>query len=174
MNGPSGNRDLGNLFPAVDNDDGSQEYWISRNVMVYGGTKNYLGENKVWDSNLIVAPERWSGDTCLCAWAGRLHVYSNNTCVRVSDDSPMYYDASVGGAECALDFSNATLAEWVPELHSNTYHTASGALTVGCGGDQPSYSLADLQSLGVEAGSRAIAGYDLDAIVGRARALAGL
>ena len=62
MNGPSGNRDLGNLFPAVDNDDGSQEYWISRNVMVYGGTKNYLGENKVWDSNLIVAPERWSGD----------------------------------------------------------------------------------------------------------------
>ena len=97
--------------------------------MVYGGTKNYLGENKVWDSNLIVAPERWSGDTCLCAWAGRLHVYSNNTCVRVSDDSPMYYDASVGGAECALDFSNATLAEWVPELHSNTYHTASGALT---------------------------------------------
>ena len=50
-------------------------------------------------SNLIVAPERWSGDTCLCAWAGRLHVYSNNTCVRVSDDSPMYYDASVGGAE---------------------------------------------------------------------------
>ena len=86
----------------------------------------------------------------------------------------MYYDASVGGAECALDFSNATLAEWVPELHSNTYHTASGALTVGCGGDQPSYSLADLQSLGVEAGSRAIAGYDLDAIVGRARALAGL
>ena len=43
MNGPSGNRDLGNLFPAVDNDDGSAYYWIASNVVAYGGFKNFLG-----------------------------------------------------------------------------------------------------------------------------------
>ena len=35
MNGPSGNRDLGNLFPTVDNDDGSAFYWIASNVVAY-------------------------------------------------------------------------------------------------------------------------------------------
>ena len=39
MNGPSGNRDLGNLFPAVDNDDGSAYMSIANNVFVYGGAK---------------------------------------------------------------------------------------------------------------------------------------
>ena len=47
MNGPSGNRDLGNLFPAVDNDDGSAFYWIASNVVAYGGFKNFLGSDKV-------------------------------------------------------------------------------------------------------------------------------
>ena len=42
LNGPSGNRDLGNLFPTVDNDDGSQRYWIASNVLIYGGGK-YVG-----------------------------------------------------------------------------------------------------------------------------------
>ena len=41
MNGPSGNRDLGNLFPAVDNDDGSAYYLIKSNVAAYGGFKNF-------------------------------------------------------------------------------------------------------------------------------------
>lgn len=46
MNGPSGNRNLGNLFPAVDNDDGSSYFYISDNFLVYGGAKNYLGHDK--------------------------------------------------------------------------------------------------------------------------------
>ena len=37
MNGPSGNRNLGNLFPCIDNDDGSAYYFVSENVCVYGG-----------------------------------------------------------------------------------------------------------------------------------------
>ena len=48
MNGPSGNRDLGNMFPAIDNDDGSAYYRMVRNVLVYGGAKNYLGHDKIW------------------------------------------------------------------------------------------------------------------------------
>lgn len=47
MNGPSGNRDLGNLFPSVDNDDGSAYFRIAQNVVAYGGFKNYLGHDKV-------------------------------------------------------------------------------------------------------------------------------
>lgn len=69
INGPSGNRDLGNLFPTVDNDDGeggqlpfaslcglqvcctpnagSAYYWIAENVVYAGGFKNYLGHDKV-------------------------------------------------------------------------------------------------------------------------------
>jgi hypothetical protein len=43
----AGNRDLGNLFPAVDNDDGSSYYWVASNVVAYGGFKNFLGNDKV-------------------------------------------------------------------------------------------------------------------------------
>ena len=57
LNGPSPNRDLGNLFPAVDNDDGSERLYVSSNVAIFGGMKNYLGQDKVWDGNLIVLPE---------------------------------------------------------------------------------------------------------------------
>ena len=32
-----------------------------------------LGQNKIWDSNLIVHPGRWSGDPCICAWGGPGH-----------------------------------------------------------------------------------------------------
>jgi len=37
INGPSGNRGSGNLFPTVDNDDGSRFYYIAGNVLAYGG-----------------------------------------------------------------------------------------------------------------------------------------
>jgi hypothetical protein len=34
FNGPSDDRDLGNLYPAIDNDDGSQLYWNAYNVAI--------------------------------------------------------------------------------------------------------------------------------------------
>ena len=43
LNGPSPNRDLGNLWPALDNDDGSAFFTATANVAVYGAFKNYLG-----------------------------------------------------------------------------------------------------------------------------------
>ena len=58
MNGPSGNRDLGNLFPTIDNDDGSAYFSAARNVLIYGGVKNYLGHDKRWVDNLILFPDR--------------------------------------------------------------------------------------------------------------------
>lgn len=55
MNGPSQNRDLGNLFPAIDDDDGSQRMWIEGNVVYAGGC--VAGWGFVW----------------MCAGAGLTH-----------------------------------------------------------------------------------------------------
>ena len=171
FNGPSPNRDLGNLFPTIDNDDGSQYYWAAQNVLIYGGAKNYLGSDKVWDSNLIVMPGRWSGDPCLCQWGGAGHVYSNNTCV-TDNDFPLALDASIEGNVCSVDYSNATTAPLLATLRGNTYHTQSGAYNNGC--EAPYYTLAALQALGQELGSVAIKGYSVASVAASARNLLGL
>ena len=43
----------GSMFTCLDHDDGSDFYLDTRNVCVFAGMKNYLGQNKIWDSNLI-------------------------------------------------------------------------------------------------------------------------
>lgn len=172
FNGPSANRDLGNLFPSIDNDDGSALMWNARNVLIYGGAKNYLGQDKVWDSNLIVFPGRWSGDPCLCAWGGRNHVYSNNTCVAADTDFPLSLDSSVEGNTCAVNYSDAVAAPFLPLLTANTYHTASGAYNNGC--QAPYYNLSSLQALGQELGSVVVKGYTVDGVLAAARTLLGI
>jgi len=171
FNGPSPNRDLGNLFPAIDNDDGSSLFFSARNLLIYGGAKNYLGQDKVWDSNLIVMPGRWSGDPCLCQWGGLGHVFSNNTCV-TDTDFPLALDASVEGDTCIVDYANATTAPLLATLRANTYHTATGGYENGCAA--PYYTLPALQALGQELGSIAIKGYTVDGVVASARTLLGL
>jgi hypothetical protein len=167
LNGPSPNRDLGNLWPCVDNDDGSQFYWVKGNLCVYGGFKNYLGQNKKWDSNLVVFPDRWAGDTCLTQWGGQEHVYSNNTCI-TSSDNPQFYTASVLGDLCLFDYTNATVAPFLTSTHGNTYHTRTGAFSQGC--DVP-FNLTMLQAVGQEVGSVAVAGYAAGDVVAQAQAL---
>jgi len=159
LNGPSSNRDLGNLFPAVDNDDGSAMYWIAKNLMIYGGGKNYLGNDKVWDSNLIVFPGRWSHDPCLTAWRGANEVYSNNTCITPDTDQPVYFDASLSGSTCIFNYSDPDIAKYLPHTHSNTYHTPTGLFFSGCNSN---ITLADLQKVGEEIGSKSVKGYVLE------------
>jgi len=168
FNGPSQNRDLGNLFPSVDNDDGSQNMWVQGNVMIYGGTKNYLGSDKVWDSNLIVFPNRWSGDSCLTAWRGTGHVFTNNTCWIPSSDSPNYFDASPAGSSCVANYSDPSIAPFLPFFARNTYGTYSGEMRLGCDGN---WSLGDMQAVGQELGTQLVKGYDSAAILSLARSL---
>ena len=125
----------------------------------------------MWDSNLILLPGRWSGDPCLCAWGGQHHVFTNNTCVVTGTDAPLSLDSDVGGSTCVLNYSDPRSAAFLPALARNTYHTATGAFSVGC---DVAYSLAQLQALGVEVGSVAVAGYDAGDVVRHARALLGL
>lgn len=130
MCGPSDDRDLGNLYPAVDNDDGSQHYFIAENVAVYGGMKNYLGLNKKWVKNLIVHPGRWSGDACLTAWGGQEHVYSENTCI-TNNGFPQAFDSSVEGDKCTFNYSDVTSAPFLPSTHGNVYSTPDGTFATG-------------------------------------------
>lgn len=73
----------------------------------------------MWDSNLVIFPDRWSGDPCLCAWGGEGHVYSNNTCVTTSD-YPHSFDSDVGGATCAVNYSDPVAAPFLPTTRLNT------------------------------------------------------
>ncbi len=171
MNGPSANRDLGNLWPAVDSDDGSGMFWVQANVMVYGANKNYLGTDKVWDSNLIVFPGRWSGDSCLTCWSGGGHVFTNNTCYTPQSDAPTYYDSSPDGSHCVANYSDPAQRALLPFFARNTYGTYSGVLQGGCSGE---LSLADLQALGQELGTTVTKGYSATTIVAQARAMLGL
>ena len=129
--------------------------------------KNYLGLNKKWVGNLIVFPERWSGDACLTQWGGVEHVYSGNTCVR-SDHFPLALDSSVEGDQCLFNYSDPVSSPFLPLLHDNVYSTPDGDYSTGCG---TMYSLAQLQALGQELGSVAVKGYAVADIVARAAAL---
>eukprot|EP00038_Savillea_parva_P001128 m.101630 g.101630 ORF g.101630 m.101630 type:complete len:913 (-) comp10400_c0_seq1:76-2814(-) len=174
MNGPSGNRDLGNLFPCVDNDDGSAYYFISKNVCVYGGMKNYLGQDKVWDQNLIVYPGRWSGDPCLCAWGGMNNRYTDNICVS-NNTSPLMLDGSISGIHgCKLDFANTTLMSHVAHVQGNSYYIGANPInfTLPCG--KHNWTWSQLQAHGLEEGSELHDRIADGTILSRARELLGL
>lgn len=167
-NGPSPNRDLGNLWPGVDNDDGSSQFWISSNLLIYGGAKNYLGDTKVWDSNLIVIPERWAGDPCITAWRGSGHVFTNNTCITPTSGSPNYFDSSLSGSTCIANYSSPESADFLPNFARNSYTTFNGQFAEGCAGE---LSLQDLNALGQEVGSVVASTYKIEDVVAHARAL---
>eukprot|EP00051_Salpingoeca_urceolata_P011751 m.146017 g.146017 ORF g.146017 m.146017 type:complete len:892 (-) comp17236_c0_seq5:56-2731(-) len=154
MNGPSGNRDLGNLFPSFDHDDGSAFYHVSNNVVVWGGFKNFLGHDKIWTGNLLLYPGRWSGG-CLTAWGGPGHVYTNNTCVSQSG-MPLQFDSSDGTKPCYIDYHNASSVTNVPKTGNNVYWTPQGTFALAC--SQNRWNLAELQALGQELGSSVHAG----------------
>ena len=43
----------GSMFTCLDHDDGSDYYLDTRNVCVFAGMKNYIGQNKIWDSQVM-------------------------------------------------------------------------------------------------------------------------
>ena len=171
MNGPSGNRDLGNIFPAVDNDDGSAYYWVAENVVAYGGFKNFLGNDKVWMSNLILYPEGRTGNSgngpCVMAWGGANEVYQNNTCVTrgVSGPGVSPYPAT----ECS--YSNKTAKTILLHLKENTYLNPAANYSLDCGGG---HSLEKLHTLGEELGSHVGLLPPTESLLSHAAALLGM
>ena len=90
-NGPCSNGDPefycpkngGSLYTCLDHDDGSDYYLDRQNVCVFAGMKNYLGQNKIWDNNLIVYPEGANSQNRTgmpCLWTSmNLPVVNNET-----------------------------------------------------------------------------------------------
>ena len=154
--------------PPSTNASGSSQFFISANVMIYGGANNYLGDTKVWDSNLIVVPERWAGDSCICAWRGAAHTFTNNTCITPTSGSPNYFDSSPSGASCIANYSAADSAPFLPSFARNTYVTYQGGFSEGCAGE---LSLKDLNALGQELGSTVAASYRVEDVARMAAAL---
>ena len=160
MNGPSGNRDLGNLFPCIDNDDGSAFFLIEGNVCVYGGGKNFLGNDKIWRNNLFAFPGRWSGDPCLQAWGGVNNLFTGNVCYQNGTSYPLGLDGSVRGKECVVDYDGGEGAlEFVANTTNNTYWVAGGdeRRMFSCGdgkgdGDRV-FGLKEMQGAGFEVGT---------------------
>jgi len=155
MNGPSGNRNLGNLFPTIDNDDGSSYFYIANNFLVYGGAKNYLGHDKVWISNLFVYPGRWSGDPCGMLWGGKNHHFENNTCVVAPGNEPIGLDGSIEGSACKIDWNDVDNLEFVGRTADNVYYI-DNEWKFECGNGTASshyFTMKEMQKNGWETGS---------------------
>eukprot|EP01084_Bolivina_argentea_P194695 334094_1 len=143
-NGPNGNAGSGNLFPAVDNDDGSRMYDITNNVFVYGGAKNYLGDDKIWINNLIVFPSHWpGGGDCITAWSGLYHIFEDNQCIS-NYGNPLYY-----GACNPNNFQQSS--KEMPFGANNSLFTPNAKFVFSCGNAQ--WTLKELQAKGWELGT---------------------
>lgn len=154
MNGPSGNRDLGNLFPTIDNDDGSSYFLISDNFLVYGGAKNYLGHDKIWAQNLIAYPGRWSGDPCAMIWAGKNHRFEGNTCIVGPKSSPIGLDGTTQGFECVINWDDPQNIDFVGRTANNSYFLHDvDSWGFSCGNGSASghfFTMAEMQTHGWE------------------------
>ena len=143
-NGPNGNKGSGNLFPTIDNDDGSRMYSIIDNVLIYGGTKNYLGDDKIWNNNLIIFPSHWpGGGQCITAWSGQYHIFENNQCI-------FNYVNPLGYLACnPYDWNQSS--KQMPFGKNNTIFVPKSDFKFYCGNQ--TWSLKELQSKGWEIGS---------------------
>lgn len=134
----------GSLISCLDHDDGSEYYLNTRNICVFAGMKNYIGQNKIWDSNLIVYPEgarsqnRSAGSTS-CIWTSMnmggnqsllpcsfqpcrtKEVYRNNTCV-TNHYHPLEYDNFNETDLELMGIWNTT----IPFTAKNTYYLKHG------------------------------------------------
>lgn len=161
----------GSLLSCLDHDDGSEYYLDTRNVCVFAGMKNYIGQNKIWDSNLIIHPEGpalQNRSSIPCLWTSMnmggqqqqlpcsrtpcrtQEVFTNNTCIThhmypLECDNWNQTDLEQMGNE------NTT----IPLLANNTYclnlanNNGSGYAFWPTG-----WNLTSTQRMGVEQGSR--------------------
>mmetsp|Transcript_23494 Transcript_23494/g.34669 ORF Transcript_23494/g.34669 Transcript_23494/m.34669 type:complete len:913 (-) Transcript_23494:156-2894(-) len=172
-NGPCSNGDPhlecskggGSLFSCLDHDDGSEYYLDTQNVCAFFGMKNYIGQNKVWDSNLIIYPEgslsqNRSGMPCL--WtsmnmatkngeekppcSNRLcrtrEVFTNNSCV-TRYAAPLEYDMFNETDLAVMGNRNTT----IPYTAYNRYYLKNSYKF-------RAWDLSQAQAHGIDAGSR--------------------
>lgn len=154
-------------------------------MLVYGGTKNYLGHDKRWVGNLLLFPDMWSGNPCAQLWGGESHYYVGNECIvggggeKGSYPDPVGLDGTREGAVCRVDLKNASNAKLVGHMSDNTYWTQDGEWGFDCGNataDNHRFTLEEMQAGGRSVGSKVEKASSITAAIlaAKARALLGI
>lgn len=174
------------MFTCLDHDDGSDFYLDTRNVCVFAGMKNYLGQNKIWDSNLIAyadgalsqnrsgMPAVWTsmnmaGNRSLLPCTeitGPCHnreVFTNNTCLSHSF-APAEYDM-FNATDLALRGPRDTT---MPYTANNKYYLGLKYTFAG------QWNLSTAQAHGVDVGSEVFPEMSPAQLSAAARQLLGL
>merc|ERR1712060_134112 len=104
-------------------------YDITNNAFIYGGAKNYLGDDKIWINNLIVFPSHWpGGGDCITAWSGLYHIFENNQCI-CNHANPLAYIA------CSpTDFGQSS--KEMPFGANNSIFVPNAKFVFDCGNQQ--------------------------------------
>ena len=168
-----------------DHDDGSSYYKDTENVLLYAGTKTYLGgHTMVTSSNLMLWPNLNGWGAAAMCYASSLgasgydEYWFNNTVVL----GPPNAGASRGDGY--VDFSSCELRNWTdpptPSTANNTIYTESGNVSANCYGTSSNPTkapvpFAEWQASGRDRGSRVVAGKpSIDALIAHAKTLLGL
>lgn len=135
----------------VDNDDGSSHYRIESNVFYAadGFKMDYGGHDSAFAGNLVLV-KAYDSQNCVnlggSFGAGHGDTFSNNSCVVLGCATAQCDDRYGSLAQC--DARRVSMA-------GNAYYTHHGNASLECGGAANLSSLAQVQALGLEAGSTA-------------------
>jgi hypothetical protein len=163
----------------IDHDDGSNSYYDTNNLLLWGGAKNYLGFAKHGHTNFYVYPDASEPTVSGAAnFKTGFSPYCYGSAGSTTIDAPRR-DSSVNctcvagspGALYSLDCDPAHIDNgFVPVLINNTYFLDSGAYSFPCAGQH--WDLATAQSHGVDTGTVQLPSPSTDALVALATAFA--
>jgi hypothetical protein len=153
------------LYTCLDHDDGSDYYLDTRNVCVFFGMKNYLGQNKIWDNNFIVYPEGAASQNRTgmpCLWTSMYlpakgnqsgycnekscrtrEAFTNNQCI-TNHQAPLEYDM-LNLTDLQLNGPRNTT---IPYTANNTYFLRNGRYSF------TQWNLSETQRRGIDVGSK--------------------
>jgi len=156
----------------IDHDDGSQFFNDTGNFMVFGGCKNYLGEQKSCDRNVIVHPGLSSrsagGRKCQTddnkEFSKQYH--DNNHCFTPDGNFYSYVRGhGVLGAAGPNSCDSKDISPHFYQTWNNTFYSPGATWATA-----PCASLAAWQAAGQDAGSRILPIPDADTIVAMGKA----
>lgn len=146
-----------------DHDDGSQYFNDTGNFMVFGGCKNYMGNHKSCDHNVIVHPgiaERAAGGRRCQTDDNKVfqnQYHDSNQCV--TQDGNFY---SMGISKC----DPADIDPHVFQTWNNTFYSPNATFSEG-----PCGSLSAWQAAGQDRGSKVLPMPSIDTIVAMGKAV---
>lgn len=165
---------------AIDEDDGSNAYYASNNLLLYSGAKNYLGFDKHFHTNFYIYPDAseptLTGSTSSPNLKTGFSPYCYGSAGSAVIDAPRRDSsvnctcvASTASALYNLDCDPNHLDNgYVPVLTNNTYYTDSGEYSFPCNGQH--WDLPTAQSHGVDVGTRLFPSPTTDALIALATA----